>query len=67
MTRKGVDIGPLSPNGRGRHYTPLALTFPAPTKHCNAAMRDPLPATGSAPARPGAEQHRQYRSRGLGC
>jgi hypothetical protein len=68
----GVPIGPLGPNStNARHFVPEPLEFPPPCKVCNAIMDKMTPEearrlTGAEPARPGADDHRRWRSRG-GC
>lgn len=64
-------IGPLGPKSTGKHFLPEAVVFPSPSRICNAMM--PVDPVGIAKAcsmksvRPGADQHAQFRSRGLGC
>jgi hypothetical protein len=66
----GVPIGPLSPRStNARHFVPEPVYFPRPNLVCNSVMpnmtvEEARRLTGSGPARPGADQHRQYRSRG---
>jgi hypothetical protein len=65
-------IGPLSPRTpSGKHYVPAPFNFAPPiNKVCNASMPpNSLDASKLVrpPARPGADQHAQYKSRGTGC
>lgn len=72
MTRaKTVLLGPMSANSSHcQHFVEERLTFPTPVKVCNAMMPAGslrLGANWNTPARPGADQHARYRSRGEGC
>lgn len=73
-----IDYGYVEPQGRypaeyyhatelGAHYLANRPQIAPSRAFCNAAMRDPYvpPAFGSA--RPGADDHRRYRSRGIGA
>jgi hypothetical protein len=66
-------LGPLSPSKPGRHHIEPKRDFGSPQRHCNSLMPAMTPtdtsrlAMLSRPARPGADQHAQYRSYGTLC
>jgi hypothetical protein len=66
-----IDIGPLSRKGGGKHFLPEPVDFRSPSRICNALMPTDSVAVSkvcsATPVRPGAGQHAQYRSKGLGC
>lgn len=64
--KRVVTIGPLSPNGPGKHYIPEREHFDVPSRVTNASSVQPY--TGTAwNLRPGAEAHKQFKSKGVQC
>lgn len=73
MTKRTTPLATPLPNTltANRFYLHTGLTFPASSRVCNASQANAragdLPALQAAPARPGADQFRRFKSFGNGC
>lgn len=63
MTKR-VDIGPLRSGGRGEHFAPEKVQFDIPQRITNSSSRASY-VPSAWPVRAGADDHKQYRTKGI--
>ena len=63
MTKR-VDIGPLTKAGRGQHFSHDKVQFDIPQRITNSSSRTSY-VPSAWPVRAGADDHKQYRTKGI--